>query len=179
VHTAALNEIIIRALHEMEDCRMKLEVEESGRTVASLQGQISGHKNLLKFIKDAFSLPFSMMENTGDIPADLREMEDASLEVLRFSINALRSNENWKTVLGKIEENIIQLKDHLLFRAEKSRDLDIDQGIFRAETMYGSFFQGVESEYEFRQNKAKQEAAEPSFQFDEKGPGIEPELADE
>lgn len=160
MHGFALNQIIIIAIHKMGVCKDDLETEESGRVVASLQGKIAGYKEIINILAAEFSLTQSMLDDTGDVPFDIDKAQDEEIDVIGASIEALRKRDEWTKVLGRVEENVVALKDFLLFSAEKSRDLDICQGKYAAQTVYKSFFSQVESEVSYRQRKREEKQKE-------------------
>jgi hypothetical protein len=165
--TTALNEIIIRANEEISLARAKLEVEESGREVAGLQGRISGYKKLISFIAAEFHMSEGFIENTGDIATKIQDMDDTMLMILQSGITILKSSDAWAAVLNRIAENTEGIKDHLLFRAEKSRELDIGQGQYKASTFFNGLFSDVDFEHRKRKDIAEKKANEPELPFDE------------
>ena len=160
MHGFALNQIIIIAIHRMGACKDDLETEENGRVVASLQGKIAGYKEIISILAAEFSLTQAMLDDTGDEPIDIGKADDEEVDASVASIEALRKTEAWAKVLARVEANIVNLKDFLLFSAEKSRDLDICQGKYEAQTVYKSFFSQVESESSYRQRKREEKQKE-------------------
>lgn len=165
---AALSEIIVRCNWEMEFARAKLETEESGVEVQGLQGEIAGYKKLLTSISAEFKMPQSAIENTGDQPVTLPDLEDDALEVLQESINTLKAHESWAGVLRRIDEDIASMKDYLLYRASKGSEMKIAQGKYRGETSYTQLYAGVEEELKRRAAKAAKQKEEPDLPFDGK-----------
>ncbi len=164
-----LNQIIITAIYEKEMCKNKLEVEESGRLVAALQGNVSGYKNLLGYITESFHMAPVWVEDTGDKPMVFQDLEDGDFEVFKENALHLRETAEWKEVLGKIDNDIECLKSKLLFDAEKTRDLDICQGRYKAQTFFNAYFRSIEQEYDRRQRNKKDEKENPSLPFDGEG----------
>jgi predicted metal-dependent hydrolase len=167
LYSFAINEIIIRANVETELCQAKLETEESGRVLASLQGYVAGYRKLISFIAAAFHLTETMLENTGDTANEIPDLDDNRLLLLDLSIKALKGSDAWAEVQAKVDENIERIKCHLLFGAEKSRDLDIGQGQYKATTFYTYLFDAVEREVGRRKEEAEKKRAEPGLPFDE------------
>ena len=165
--TLALNEIIIRANYETALARAKLETEESGRVVASLQGHISGYKALTAFLAAEFHLTEGFIQNSGDSPNNAPDMDDAWLAVMDSDIRMLKEDPAWQAVLARIDNNTEHIKNHLLLRAEKSRELDIGQGQYRATTFYNSFFESIENEICRRKAAEEKKRQEPELPFDE------------
>lgn len=163
----ALNEIIVRVLHESAECKTKLEVEESGREVAKLQGLVSGYRVFLNFLAAEFYLSQSMLEYNGDKGFDAPKLSDAALYSYQADIAAMKESESWINVLARIEANTSDLKNHLLFGAEKSRDLDYSQGQYKATTFYTTFFDAIVNEVGRREREREEHRKTPGLFDDE------------
>jgi hypothetical protein len=163
----AINEIIIRTLHESAQCKDKLETEESGREVARLQGSVAGYRMFLSFLAAEFHLPQSVLEYTGDEGFEAPKLGDDQLISYRIDIADLKLSDAWVKVLARIEENTLKLKNFLLFSAEKSRDLDYSQGQFKATVFYENFFTAIENETARREKEAAERAKSPGLFDDE------------
>ena len=159
----ALNQIIIRAQHEMKLAQARLEVEEKGREVAKLQGHVAGYKEIIGIIAGRFHLHQSMIEETGDEPFIVPELSDEDLETLRLDVADLTEREEWIQVLQRVEANIDGMKSLLLFKADSARDLDICQGKHQGQIIYESFFNSVEQEVERRAKEAEKKRKQPSL----------------
>jgi hypothetical protein len=165
---AALNQIIIMAQFEMKLCQAKLEVEESGRIVARLQGNVAGYKKLIANIAARYHLNQAFLEETGDRPLVVPDLEDENFEMLRHDVEMLRISDEWKEVIANVDVNIIRFKDYLLYEAEKTRDLDLTQGDFEAQTVYNKFFNAIKDDNDRR----RKEAAKKEKERKEMIPGI-------
>lgn len=167
--TIAINEIVIRTLKSIAECKAKLEVEESGREVASLQGHLGGYKQLLSFLAAEFSLNQAMIEDTADEPTTIQELDDVLFAGFKLDVIDLKQSEGWMRLVLRIVEKTGWLKDRLLFTAEKSRDLDLSQGFYKGMISYESFFNAVEGEAERRDKEAERKRKEPELDFDNEG----------
>jgi hypothetical protein len=83
---AGLDQIIIIALQQMELDKAKLEVEESGREVAALQGEIAGIKDIISYISAEFHVTQAAIESTGDVPFTIPDLDENEFEVLRHDV---------------------------------------------------------------------------------------------
>jgi hypothetical protein len=169
---ASLNQIIITAQFEMKLCQAKLEVEESGRLVARLQGNVAGYKKLIANIAARYHLTQIFLDDTGDNPLVIPDLEDENFELLRHDVEMLRISDQWKEVIAAVDANIVRFKDFLLYEAEKTRDLDLTQGDYEAQTVYGKVFKAVEEENQRR----KAEAAKKAKERNEMIPGLMDDL---
>lgn len=120
---------------EIEKCREKLEVEPSGRVVAFLQGKIPGCKFAIKSIKDIFGF-FEEPEH----PADMGVLTMEQILGAEIDMEELKKNELWGQFLSVLEARTEELKDFLLKRAKKSRELDEYQGEYQGMTHYLKVF---------------------------------------
>ena len=155
-----LNLLISRINYEMRMAIDRLQVEESGRDVASDQGKVAGWKELISNLSAAFHLEQLFLEDNGEEPVKLPDLEDNQVLMYQEDAEAIKVSEEWKAVTDRIQANIELLKCHLLFSAEKTRDLDIDQGKYRAQMIYQEVFESIEREVKRREDKEKQEAEE-------------------
>jgi hypothetical protein len=168
----AINELLVRTLAEMKMARAKLEVEESGRAIASLQGHLAGYRTLVDILAAEFHLLQFMIDDTGDVPMVLPDLDEASFEALRHDVETLRISDAWKALEARVEGNKEIYKNYLLFSAEKTRDLDLKQGQYQGQTIYVNFFNAVEEENQRRrreEEKAKKDKAESLDFGDEAG----------
>lgn len=155
-----MSEIVLRELavivnSEIKTARGKLEVEESGRVVASLQGNVSGWRQLLDFLTAEF-VGFSVITiglDGSQIPVDLADLTDADVFKLESLVVEFKETPEWSRVLGRVDERIEHLKDELLFRAEKSRELDLCQGQYKALIRPRRFFMDVSRAATMRREK--------------------------
>jgi hypothetical protein len=167
----AINEIVVMAQAEMRSIRARLEVEESGREVASLQGQLCGCKLLVGHICGRFSLREQMIEDLGDVPLKVPDLDDATLTDLHADIGILREDPRWLEVLLVIKADDEESQRFLLLEAEKSRDLDLRQGQHRAEELYLRLFNSVENETKRRSDEDERRRKEPElFEAQRKAP---------
>ena len=164
----ALNQIIISAQKEMRDAIDKLQVEEKGREVASLQGHVAGYKEIISIIAGRFHLFQYELEDNGDEPAKIPDLTDADLEVVSMDAKFLLDRYEWKEVMERVEANVYQWKNNLFYAGESTRDLDIAQGKYKGQKIYEQFFRAVDNEVERRAKEAAEKAKQPSL-FDEGG----------
>jgi hypothetical protein len=158
-----INQIIIIANDEMRRARERLEVEESGRELAALQGNLVGYKNLVAHMAAEFELPQIFIEDSGDAPLRIPELDDEVLETFAVEVETLKDDRRWESVEARIDHDIGELKNHLLFKAEKSRDLDLCQGQYKGETVYTRLFEKVRDELERRHAAQAKKAKEPEL----------------
>lgn len=162
-----INQIIATANYEMRMAIDRLQVEESGRDVAQDQGKVAGWKELISNLSANFHLIQALLEDNGEEPVSIPDLSDEELEAWKIDADLVRSTDEWKAVIARIEENILMLKNHLLFCAEKTRDLDIDQGKYRAQMIYQNVFEAIERELSRREAKKKEDKdAMPLFEGD-------------
>lgn len=163
-----LNQIIIKANYEMSKAKDKLLVEESGRIVASLQGHVAGYSFLISSLAAEFHLPQYLLEDTGDDSLKYSDLSDEMLLSMRIDQQELVSSPGWSGVTERIDEKTVYLKDNLLYNAEKSRDLDVSQGFYKAMEIYKKVFESIEYEVDWRDKKNKEDKkATPLFHQDD------------
>ena len=136
---------------EIARCRDKLETEPSGRVVAFLQGKIPGCKFTIKAIRDIFAFADAQYDSI-EHPAEIGSL--AMEQILGAEIDAeeLKKNELWVQVLGRIEERIEVIKNILLKKAKKSRELDEYQGEYQGMTHYEKVFGSIKEQNSFWKN---------------------------
>jgi hypothetical protein len=162
--------------------REHLEVEDGGRVLASLQGHLQGYKDLFRFLSSEFGLTQVSLEDNGEMETptcavedmhteDFRRLglvaDDMTVEELRLDIISLRSDPRWADLLSKVEERTEQMKTYLIDHAEKSRDLDLNQGERKGMTIYLRMFKAVEDEARHRREereRKEKEKAESLFE---------------
>jgi hypothetical protein len=159
----AIDQIIVIANDEMRLARERLEIEESGREVASLQGKIRGFNILLGHMYAELGLTQIAIEDLGDKPLDMRELTDDQLQVLEADVETLQVNPAWLAVLERIGKDDEDSKNFLLLDAEKSRDLDLRQGQHKAEEVYKRLLYQVENEANRRQKEREEKAKNPEL----------------
>jgi len=159
----AIDQIITTANDEMQKARDQLEVEENGRTVAAYQGNIVGYKKLIAHMAAEFFLTQIAIEDLGDVPLKILDLDDDHLEIMRQDIGILKADPAWTATLARIDADIETMKNHLLFRAEKSRDLDLCQGQYKGETVYTRLFESVADEIGRRQAERDRKAKNPEL----------------
>jgi hypothetical protein len=166
----AISQLVVRTNEAMRLAHAKLEIEESGREVAALQGQIAGGKDFISDLAAEFFLTQSFLDDIGDVSLTLPDASESYLEAIQADINELCASEPWKAVLGRIDERTENLKNHLLFAAEKSRDLDLCQARHKAHTEYKAFFEAVKNALERARAKSAEKKEELPFEDEgEKG----------
>lgn len=164
----ALNQIIISAQKEMREAIARLQVEDKGREVASLQGKVAGYKEIINIIAGRFHLSQFELEDNGDVPQVIPELSDEDLEVVDTDAKVLLLREEWKEVIERVEANVYAWKNSLFYSGESTRDLDIAQGKHNGQKIYEQFFRAVENEVERRARLAAEKAKQPSL-FNEEG----------
>ena len=147
----------------MQRARDHLEIEENGRAVAAFQGNLVGYKKLIAHISAEFALTQIAIEDLGDSPLKVPDLDDEHLEILRFDIATLKEDPRWPAVIARIDADIEVMKNHLLFTAEKSRDLDLCQGQHKGETVYTRLFDSVADEARRRQADRDRKAKNPEL----------------
>lgn len=140
----ALNELIVRINWDTRECKGKLLVEESGREVASLQGQVSGYSKLMSFLRAEFNLKQAFVEDLLEEKLNVPDLSDAALFDLEEDCLDLQATGAWAAIETRAAERTEELKHHLLFKADNGRELDIAQGQYNAMTCYKGFFNHVQ-----------------------------------
>ncbi len=167
-HGFAINQIVITAQKEMRDAIARLQVEEKGREVASLQGQVAGYKEIITIVAANFYLTQFELEDNGDEPVKIPDLSDEDLTVVEADAKTLLEREEWKDAIKRVEANVYAWKNSLFYQGESTRDLDIAQGKYRGQKIYEQFFNAVEHEVDRRAKEAAEKAKQPSL-FDEGG----------
>jgi len=164
----SINQIIIMAQFEMRQAIAQLQVEEKGREVASLQGRVAGYKELIANIAKNFRLTQRDLEDEGDEPCKIPDLNDDDLAMVNEDVNVLLAREEWAAVLERVESNVYSWKNSLFYDGENTRDLDIAQGKYQGQKIYESFFNAVSDEVARRAAEAAEKAKQPSL-FDKEG----------
>lgn len=167
--SAALNELITRVNRQVRECKGKLLVEESGREVASLQGHVAGYRYLTDFLAAEFHLSQVFLEDLGEDETMVPDLDDEAVFALERSCLQLQEELAWKAVLERIEARNEELKDFLLYQAEKSRDLDVSQGQRKAMSYFRDFFRHVGEVATSRRVAAAEKAKNPELEFEMAG----------
>lgn len=171
----ALDAILTKAFHENNVDLAKLQVEDNGRSVASLQGHIAGYKELVRIISDEFIVSpgwCTIAQDSADEDLVLADMSDEAIAELNAdAMNLIKNSEQWDKVLRRIEEKTIELKDRLFKDGHSTRDLDLAQGHYYGMTIYEAFFKAIDNEMERRERAKKDKEGE--LPFDGDGPAGE------
>jgi len=146
-----LVQIILWLENEINLCRLKLENEPSGRVLAHLQGKIPGCKFGLEAMKEIFNLNEDYF-GSGEKPIDLSMFSQEQLLGVEQDMEELQKTEAWQQFLNRVQTKAEELKDHLLFKATKSRDLDISQGEYNGMVMYQKLFDAIDDSAGFWKN---------------------------
>ena len=162
-----ISQLVVRANEAMRLAHAQLEVEDGGREVAKLQGNIAGHKNFIEDLSAEFGLTQFFLDDTGDTSLVLSDLEEAQLEEIQADINLLKKSSSWVATLARIDVRTQEMKDFLLERADKSRSLDICQGKHQAHIAYQAFFNAVESALLTARQRSAEKKSELPFDDDD------------
>lgn len=172
----AIDAILTKAFHENNMDLAKLQVEDNGRNVASLQGHIAGYKELVKIISDEFLVSpgwCAIAQDSAENDIVLPDMSDEAIAELNAdAMNLIKNSEAWGKVMSRIDDVTKNLKDHLFTDGHSTRDLDLAQGHYHGMTIYEAFFKAIDNEMA-RREKAKKDK-EGELPFDGDGPAGEP-----
>lgn len=157
-----ISQIVTRTHETMRILRQRLEVEERGPEVASIQGQLVGLKNFLGHMVHAFHLSAILLEDTGDIPVKVADITDDQLVKALHEAERIQKTEEWKSLLGRIEADIEDIKHHLVYDATQARELHLGQGTRKGLLDYKEFFTSLYNE----QSRRKELAMEPDLPFE-------------
>ena len=172
----ALDAILTKAFFENNQALAKLQVEESGRTVASLQGHIAGYKELVKIISEEFIVSpgwCSVAQDNAQEDIVLPDMSDEAMAELNAdAMNLIKNSESWGKVLSRVQDVTNRLKDQLFTNGHSTRDIDLAQGHYHDMTIYESFFKAIDNEIVRREGAKKEKEGE--LPFDSDGPAGDP-----
>lgn len=158
-----VNEMVVRVNHEIRESQIKLETEDSSTELANLQGKVAGSKKFLDFLAAEFHLTQGTTEDLGDKPVDLRNMTEQKVAQLAADVKLIQQTDEWLRVVSRIEERKESLKEFLLFRAEKGRDLTVAQATWRAMTFYMDLFEKIRIEDDRREIERKEKRENPEL----------------
>jgi hypothetical protein len=158
----AINYLIVKSNMDERKYKGDLEIEESGRVLANLQGKVSGHRKFIAFLTDRFNLSPHVTQDSGESES-IEDFDDPHLYALQISIADMQSRQEWRYFINDVDTEISILKNNLLYSAEKSRDLDIAQGTYQGLTFYNEAIRNVTREIERREEKAKKEREQPGL----------------
>ena len=157
-----ISQLITRTHETMRLLRQRLEVEERGPEVASIQGQIVGLKNFLGHMAHAFNLSPLIMIDTEDRPVAVADLTDEQLLKAIDEAEKIQKTDQWKVLLSYIDQDIEEIKEHLIYEATQSRDLHLGQGTRKGLLEYKALFGAIENE----QTRRKDLAREPDLPFE-------------
>jgi hypothetical protein len=166
-----LLQIIAFTNAEIAVCKEKLEIESSGRRLAHFQGKIPGCHFLIDCLKEQFSLSDEMVANSQE-PCKMFDLSWEQLSAAQVDMETLKTSDDWAAFLSQIDSKITELKEFLLTKAKKSRDMDITQGEYRGMTIYEKAFSAIKEIVDFRKRN------EPLFTQEGVETGMEPDLRD-
>ena len=159
VQPAAMNGFTIQQIiswtnAEIEKCREKLEIEPSGRVVAYLQGKIPGCKFAIRHIREIFGLLDESFDNINlEKPADMGNMTMEQILGAEIDMNELRDkNELWGRFLNVVNTRAEEIKEILLKKAKKSRELDEYQGEYQGMMTFEKVFTAIQDQVFFWKN---------------------------
>lgn len=142
--------VVLTAVYSrMRADKAKLEHEESGRVIATLQGRISGYNLLLEQMKE--HIPFLTYEDTGEEEVNPHDMEDRDLVML--SIGLLTDRVYWTPIEKHMKYEVAQDKHYLYYKADKGRALDVTHGKRDGMLMFKGIFEAIKSEIESRREE--------------------------
>jgi hypothetical protein len=133
---------------EIEKCREKLEVEPSGRIVAYLQGKIPGCKFAIKKIREIFGFTDPQFDHLEQ-PVEFGALSIEQILGAEKDMKELEKNELWGSFLSIVDLKVDEMKDFLLKRAKKSRELDEYQGEYQGMIHYEKVFQNIQDQVVF------------------------------
>ncbi len=128
----------------------RLEIEEVGRMVASLQGELSGLKTFIKFVCDVFAIHH--IEYNDDQLIEIDELLDSDLNELHDEVKLFEEHDGrWREIQSRVNNLLDEKKNFLFYEAEKTRDLDICHGIRDGLTLYKKICNEIRYEYKHRE----------------------------
>jgi len=127
---------------EIAKCREKLEVEPSGRVVAYLQGKIPGCKFAIKNIREIFGLTDEQFAKL-EAPVVICSLSMEQILGAEIDMEQLKENELWGQFISAINQRAEEMKDFLLKRAKKSRELDEYQGEYQGMMHFEKVFESI------------------------------------
>ena len=144
-------QILARTNAEIARCREKLEIEPSGRVLAYLQGKIPGCKFAIKTIREVFGLTNEQFDAIEQ-PADFGNLSMEQILGAEIDMGQLKEMEEWGSFLSVIQMRTEELKDFLLKRAKKSRELDEFQGEYQGMMYFEKVFGAITDQANFWKN---------------------------
>lgn len=151
MHGFTILQILAWTNAEIEKCREKLEVEPSGRVVAYLQGKIPGCKFAIYKIREIFGVTDERFDSI-ERPAEFGTLSMEQILGAEIDMKELLKNELWGQFLSAVETKVENMKDFLLKRAKKSRELDEYQGEYQGMMHYEKVFSSIEDQVIFWKN---------------------------
>jgi hypothetical protein len=149
-----LLDLLIATINErLRDCKNRLEIEEKSKEVASVQGHISGYKDLINCLCAEFGLTQVAVEDNGDKAPNLPKYARAHIILINQELDILLESAEWKRVLENVQQKTEEMKDFLLFMAENSRDLYITQAKRQGITIFEDIFQNIRDEQKQRERE--------------------------
>jgi len=165
----SIHYVILTAVYDrMRYCKNKLEIEESGKFIANLQGKISGYNLLLDQMKK--NIPFLDFSDTGEEEVVPHDMDDS--ELVFISMELLTNRCYWDPIEKFMKYQVAQDKHYLYYDCKKSRDIDVIHGKRDGMLMFKGIFQAIKNEINDRREE------EPLFKEDLEKEGMDLELFD-
>ena len=157
---------------EIAKAEAKLQVTESGATIANIQGYCAGFRAFKDELNKAgYDTDFNTVtaertpwesEDEEDEYASAKKWEFPYFLSVHEQITALCESEGWKTLHESLEVRISDRKDFLFFKSDKGRDLYWCKGWYRALNQLDDWIEKLAEDFE----RAKREKEE-SLPFDD------------
>jgi hypothetical protein len=156
--------IIIHA--GIREIKEKLEVEEAGKKIADMQGQLTGFKKFIEYLSSNLRYSYNTLEmytDTGDSIPELEKMSYTELESLIANYEGFKKEDWYKNFIEAINSTCENIKESFL-HLDKPRDVWYEQGFYKAIVLYKKLINQIYSERDRRDNEKKRlEKDEPLF----------------
>lgn len=137
----------------IQDIQKNLESEESGKTIARLQGRLRGSKLFISILKQHMtSFTFSRVSQLDEDSKIIKieDLDDSTLRELFSQVEESKNHIGWKGMKDAILSELEKQKNYLFYDAEKGRDLDLIHGFRDAITEYSEICGRIENEHKRR-----------------------------
>lgn len=142
----------------------QLQVEESGQTIAKLQGYLAGYRQYGTILMAA-GFDFDYREDNGKEQPwvddeDFPDYDD--LTKIHLLNQTLQENGNYISLKSSLELKVEEKKDFLFYMSDKTRDMHWCKGWYEAASQVESWIETLENSY-----KLAQKMKEESLPFDD------------
>lgn len=160
-----LNYIMVIVTAKIKEIKLKLEIEESGKDIAKMQGALKGYKKFKEFMSAAGHTFY--FTDDGDKIIPLKDMTYDQIFDLISNYERIKQHDWFISFSSMVESTCASVKNSFI-DIDKARDVWYQQGFFKALTKYQNIISDVYLEKDSRDKEAERiKKSEPLFNQEE------------